>query len=300
MKFFKPYNRLIGLCLLGSVCALTACSGSSAQLALIIFESFRAGENNIFSMLSNGTNVQQLTSGSGDNHSAVLDDDAAKIAFVSERDGNPEIYVMNVNGSGQTRLTNNSDSDREPAWNPDGTKIAFLSDRAPGTPGTYSLYVMDADGSNQTLLLNGNFGSGIASVAWSPNGNKLVLTLGFTGWFRVATIDADGTNLTYLTPDGENNGSARWLSNSRIVFASVRDGNFEIYVMDNDGSNQQRLTNNPSTDSSPCATPSDDKILFVSSRTGTPQIFLMNLDGSNPVNLSNNAFGDGTPRTAGR
>ena len=113
-------------------------------------------------------------------------------------------------------------------------------------------------------------------------------------------IDADGTNLTYLTPDGENNGSARWLSNSRIVFASVRDGNFEIYVMDNDGSNQQRLTNNPSTDSSPCATPSDDKILFVSSRTGTPQIFLMNLDGSNPVNLSNNAFGDGTPRTAGR
>jgi len=300
VKVFKSYSRLMGLGFLGSLCALTACSGSSAQLALIIFESFRAGENNIFSMRSNGSNFQQLTSGSGDNHSAVLDDDSAKIAFVSERDGNPEIYVMNVDGSGQTRLTNNSDSDREPAWNPDGSKIAFLSDRAPGSPGTYSIYVMDADGSNQTLVLDGNFGSGIASVAWSPNGNKLVATLGFTGWFRVATINPDGTDLTYLTPDGENNGSARWLGNSRIVFTSVRDGNFEIYVMNNDGSNQQRLTNDPSTDSSPCATPNDNRIVFSSSRTGTSQVFIMNADGSNPVNLSNNAFGDGTPRTAGR
>ena len=31
----------------------------------------------------------------------------------------------------------------------------------------------------------------------------------------------------------------------RIAFASDRDGNFEIYVMDADGSNQTRLTNTP-------------------------------------------------------
>lgn len=297
---FKRYDRPVGLGFLGLLCALTACSGSSAQLALIVFESFRLGENNIFSMRSNGSNFLQLTSGSGDNHSAVLNAMATRIAFVSERDGNTEIYSMNVDGSGQTRLTINLDSDREPAWSPDGSKIAFLSDRAPGSPGTHSLYVMDADGSNQALVLDGNFGSGISSVAWSPDGSKLVATLAFTGWFRVATINPDGTDLTYLTPDGENNGSARWLGNNRIVFTSTRDGNFEIYAMNSDGSNQERITNDPATDSMPCATPNDNRIVFTSSRTGIGQIFMMNLDGSNPVNLSNSAFGDGTPRTAGR
>ncbi len=34
----------------------------------------------------------------------------------------------------------------------------------------------------------------------------------------------------------------------KIVFGSKRDGNWEIYVMNADGSNQQRLTDNPSDD----------------------------------------------------
>ena len=33
---------------------------------------------------------------------------------------------------------------------------------------------------------------------------------------------------------------------AQIAFASNRDGNWEIYVMDADGGNQQNLTNNPS------------------------------------------------------
>ena len=38
---------------------------------------------------------------------------------------------------------------------------------------------------------------------------------------------------------------------AQITFASRRDGNYEIYVMDADGSNQQNLTNNRHSDGSP-------------------------------------------------
>ena len=38
----------------------------------------------------------------------------------------------------------------------------------------------------------------------------------------------------------------------KIVFTSKRDGNYEIYTMNADGSNQVNLTNNPAADIQPC------------------------------------------------
>ncbi|MCK4394724.1 PD40 domain-containing protein, partial [Candidatus Bipolaricaulota bacterium] len=42
---------------------------------------------------------------------------------------------------------------------------------------------------------------------------------------------------------------------SKIAFTSDRDGNPEIYVMNADGTNQQRLTNSLATDGSPVWSP---------------------------------------------
>ena len=56
------------------------------------------------------------------------------------------------------------------------------------------------------------------------------------------------------------------LEQARIVFASNRDGNGEIYVMDADGSNLTRLTNNPAEDRVPMWSPGVDRIVFTSNR----------------------------------
>src|SRR5262245_53744104 len=53
-------------------------------------------------------------------------------------------------------------------------------------------------------------------------------------------------------------------SNGKIAFTSDRDGNQEIYLMNNDGSGQLRLTNNPGTDAFPTFSPDGRKIAFVS------------------------------------
>ena len=63
---------------------------------------------------------------------------------------------------------------------------------------------------------------------------------------------------------------------SKIAFASDRDGNYEIYVMDVDGSNQTRLTNDSSSDREP-AWCGNGKIIF---ERGT-QFYQMDPDGSN-------------------
>ena len=74
---------------------------------------------------------------------------------------------------------------------------------------------------------------------------------------------------------------------SRIVFTSTRDGNLEIYVMDADGGNQERLTNNPAHDVEPDWFPDGRKIAFASSRDGgQAQIYVMDADGKNVIRLT--------------
>jgi Tol biopolymer transport system component len=56
--------------------------------------------------------------------------------------------------------------------------------------------------------------------------------------------------------------------NGKIAFISTRDGNYEIYVMNPDGSEQTRLTNNPTIDQEPDWSPDGTKIVFVREGSG--------------------------------
>lgn len=81
----------------------------------------------------------------------------------------------------------------------------------------------------------------------------------------------------------------------KIVFASDRDGNREIYTVNPDGTNPTRLTNNTSFEDAPRWSPDGTKIVFTSDRDGggTLRIYVMNADGSNPTLLTPNSFGVG-------
>ncbi len=81
----------------------------------------------------------------------------------------------------------------------------------------------------------------------------------------------------------------------KIAFRSERDGNGEIYVMDPDGSNQTRLTNNLVDDAFPSFSPDGSRIAFRSDGDGNSEIYLMNADGTNQTRLTNNPAFDGSP-----
>jgi len=83
--------------------------------------------------------------------------------------------------------------------------------------------------------------------------------------------------------------------NGKIVFQSNRDGNYEIYVMNADGTNQTRLTNNAASDFNPAWSPDGTKIVFDSDRDGNFEIYVMNADGTSQTRLTNNPNSDKTP-----
>ncbi len=81
--------------------------------------------------------------------------------------------------------------------------------------------------------------------------------------------------------------------NGKIAFLSNRDGNYEIYVMNADGSGQQRLTNDLEQDYAPSWSPDGSKIAF--SRGLIEDIHVMMADGTVIANLTNNPARDGAP-----
>ena len=67
----------------------------------------------------------------------------------------------------------------------------------------------------------------------------------------------------------------------KILFTSTRDGNYEVYIMNPDGSKQVNLTQHHAEDLQAVWSPTGEQILFVSDRDGIRDLYLMDPDGSN-------------------
>jgi len=103
------------------------------------------------------------------------------------------------------------------------------------------------------------------------------------------------STLVRLTNNSAIDSRPVWSPDGRsIAFSSNRDGMYEIYVMDSDGSNAKRLTNNLADDVNPMWSPDGRRLVFDTDRDGNGEIYVMDADGSNQIRLTrNNAF-DGT------
>ena len=130
-----------------------------------------------------------------------------------------------------------------------------------------------------------------SKIAFSSDrdGNSLAI-------YVMNAADGSGqTRLTYNPVDHDKDRDSRWSPDGKkIAFASsFRDVNGhdlkgEIYVMNADGTNTTRLTNNIDFDRSPSWSPDGEKIAFTSDRDGNTEIYVMNAaDGSGQTNISN-------------
>ncbi len=224
----------------------------------VAFQSERDSNMEIYSLERRDSGVlQRLTENDFIDMKPVWSPDGQTIAFESDRDGNPELYLMNSDGTNVRRLTNNDASDWAPSWSPDGSEIAFMSNRDVGKH-DYQIYVMAVDGSNIRRLTSNEFDDRVPS--WSPDGNYIAFVSdrpdGEDWDIYVMSAEGEDVVVIRLTKSPGNDQNPSWTPNSgKILFDSDREGNRELYVMHADGSNQQRLTENPSSDMRPRCCP---------------------------------------------
>ena len=209
-----------------------------------------------------------------------------------------EICTFDMAEGEFTRLTENGYMDVYPSWSPDDAEIAYLS--WPGD--TLDVYVMDADGGNQRLLYDSGFHD--ADIHWV--GDKIAFTRNSQIWI----MEEDGTGATQLTdppragewgeavlpfgdydprisPDGER------IIFERMVDDSSPHGNYDLFIIDSDGSNEKRLTDSGWTQGLAAWSPSGDRIVYSVAAVdgeGRYDIYMMKGDGSQIQDLTSQHF----------
>jgi len=137
---------------------------------------------------------------------------------------------------------------------------------------------------------------GVLPTAYAEGNIAFTRTVtGGTDIFMYGLPTDDGLNLTNLG-SGKNEMPAISPDNTKIAFVSQRDGNREIYVMNLDGTNVSRLTNNAKWDIHPTWSHDGTRLAFVSNRDGVNNIYTMSsLNGSDVVRVTSNARPDNSP-----
>jgi Tol biopolymer transport system component len=255
----------------------------------IVFMSDRSGNEEIYTMNSDGTNPTRITNNNALDTHPVWSPDGDFIVFQSNRSGNNDVWVMNPDGTGLRNLTNDPSSDENPSWAPDGLRIVFSSNRIGGQA---ELFVMSNEGAQVTRLTD-SFISQDTYPTWSPDGRFIAFQANRNSVNDDIYVLVNSINLVYrYTTAGGADQSPAWSpEGSKIAFTSARDGNFEIYTLDfhalpYEASNEINITNNVAADGRPAWSNDARQLCWMSNRGGSNDIWIMNADGSDPKRLT--------------
>jgi dipeptidyl aminopeptidase/acylaminoacyl peptidase len=207
--------------------------------------------------------------------------DRSRIAFSKEALANADVFTMASDGTDVRRLTTAVGLDIKPSWSPDGRQIAFRSTR----DGHDQIYVMNADGTCQRRLTTG---VDDRSPAWSPDGCSIAFDHFFDESHQdIAVISPGGGSIRRVTTlSGEY---AAWSPDGgRLAFASARDGDYDIYVINADGTDEQQLTQAASYEMYPAWSPDGQRLVYESNAGSSAlEIHAMAVDGTHDERLTN-------------
>lgn len=232
-----------------------------------------------------------------------------------------QIFTMDLDGSDKTMVSTGQGRTTCSYFLPGDRKIIYASTHGadadcPPKPdysrgyvwpiySSFELYVANADGSDPQVLLPHPGYDAEATI--SPKGDRIVFTSQRDGDLDIYTCNLDGSDLKRLTDAlGYDGGPFFSWDGDQIVYRSyhpkteaeiaryqelladelIEPGNFQIWVMDADGSNKRQITHNDAANFAPFFHPSDRKIIFCSSldsanpRRPDFNLWLINTDGT--------------------
>jgi len=146
---------------------------------------------------------------------------------------------------------------------------------------------------------NSDFTTGDLFPDWSPDGNQIVFSTFMEEIPQIGIMNIDGSNRYHVTSDSGGVNPDWAPDGSKILYSSVVSVggimNFDLFVINTDGSNKVRLTNDLQDEIDARWSPNGNEIIFSVGDDVNEEIYVINSDGSNRIRLTNNAVSDSTP-----
>ena len=309
-------------------------AGQSKLRPAIVFVSTRdnpagtlANASEICLMDADGANPRRLTNNQDGDSLPAISPDGSRIVFDSNRLRAPDqpantqhLFVMNVDGSNQTPLTWGSSA----SWSPDGKRIAFHASASgasapmrvePGAPASDSdIFIADVEGLLRRRATLRNLTHSPATIDddadWSPDGRRIVYTSRAPATrasnavndpsAEIFVINADGRGAPVrVTVNEEEERAPAWSPDGRRILYVARKGgpDFELCVMNADGTGQTQLTDNTVGDLTSSWSLDGREITF--HRIVSPgrfQLFTIGADGKGERQITDTPGLNGFPR----
>lgn len=188
----------------------------------------------------------------GKNIAITINRHSSGVAIISA-DGKSSAFITNENHSQLSEIKNPTSPwiNATPSWFPDGKSLIFVA--ATSRKSRTALFSINADGTNLKLLIP----EGVSNPVVSPSGNHIAyfeyskkyepFLIG-----RIIRIDANGENRTILATIKKDTFTPfykyyirdlSWSSDGGyLIFTTNQSGDFQLYVVSNDGKQLSRIT----------------------------------------------------------
>ena len=211
---------------------------------------------------------------------------ATRVTYVTaqgqDRDRLYRLVVADVDGENEYVIMESKDPIMSPAWSPDSRRLAYVS-----FEGNRSTVFVQSLRSGNRIKVSGRPGIN-GSPAFSPDGRKLVLTLGGAdGNPDIHVLNLRSQELTRLTTNLAIDTEGSWSPDGEtIYFTSDRSGGPQIYRIPVAGGSPERVTFEGSYNARPRLSPNGKKLAMVHLDRGNYRIAVMDLKSQDVLIVS--------------
>jgi TolB protein len=244
-------------------------------------------DSEIWVMNPDGSDKRALTDTASNDADPAWSPDGSKLVFESVTGNAFNLYVVNADGTGLHQVTTSTNrTDVQPAWSPDGTQIVFSRQIMDGTG---AIWIIHEDGTHLRRITGDR--SQNSHPSWSPDGSLIAFESDRSGGHDLYLMTPGGNHKRDITNTSDvQEENPNWSPDgTRIAFDSCPAPSYpcpggtvdyNVFVMNADGSGLTQLTTSPAIDAAPAWSPNGNQIVFRSDATGNTEIYAMRLDGS--------------------
>ena len=287
--------------------AYTGRPGIFSSRIVFIGRRSKPSSKQVFISDFDGSNIVQITRGKYPHVSPSWSNDGKFITYTSYQDRNPDLFIYELATGKVRKLSGSQGLNSGSNWAPKDNLVALTGSK----DGDANIFVISPKGGTRSMLIKG---SGLdVDPSFSPDGKWMAFVSGRYGnphIFR-AELKWDAPDKPRVVKDkrltyaGWYNATPAWSPDSdKLAFAGYDKDidRFDLFMMDPDGRNLERLTLRTGDNESPSWSANGQMLVYHSNRKGTanikgqPHLWVMNRDGSNQRQLKTGLFSAQTPK----